>query len=92
MPDMGNFLLNFQMLELLTRQTGLLRDRQLLARELEYLRRHIAKNNQDGVSQFVSSNKLLVDEVLDNIRVEESEKKDYIIKPKDNIGIQDLIS
>ena len=92
MSDMGNFLLNFQMLELLTRQTSLLRDRQLLARELEYLRRHIAKNNQDGVSQFVSSNKLLVDEVLDNIRVEESEKKDYIIKPKDNIGIQDLIS
>ena len=80
------------MLELLTRQTGLLRDRQLLARELEYLRRHISKNNQNDIAQFVSSNKLLVDEVLDNIRVEESEKKDYVLKPKDNIGIQDLIS
>ena len=80
------------MLELLTRQTGLLRDRQLLAKELEYLRRHISKNNQNDIAQFVSSNKLLVDEVLDNIRVEESEKKDYVLKPKDNIGIQDLIS
>ena len=80
------------MLELLTRQTGLLRDRQLLARELEYLRRHISKNNQNDIAQFVSSNKLLVDEVLDNIRVEENEKKDYVLKPKDNIGIQDLIS
>ena len=80
------------MLELLTRQTGLLRDRQLLARELEYLRRHISKNNQNDIAQFVSSNKLLVDEVLDNIRVEENEKKDYVLKPKHNIGIQDLIS
>ena len=82
----------FQMLELLTRQAGLLRDRQLLARELEYLRRHISKNNQNDIAQFVSSNKLLVDEVLNNIRVEESEKKDYVLKPKDNVGIQDLIS
>ena len=80
------------MLEALTRQTSLLRDRQLLARELEYLRRNISKNNQDEMNKFVSSNKLLVDEVLDNIRVEESEKRDYMTKPKENIGIQDLIS
>ena len=86
------FTLCFQLLELLTRQSGLLRDRQLLARELEYLRRHIAKNNQDELNKFVSSNKPLVDEVLDVIRAEDSEKKDYILKPKENIGIQDLIS
>lgn len=71
------------MMELLTRQTSLMRDRQLLARELEFLRRNISKNNQEDASQFISSCRLLVDEVLNNIRSEEIEKQDsYVTKSK----------
>jgi len=71
------------MMELLTSQTGLQRDRTLLARELEFLRRNISKNNQDEATQFISSSRLLVDEVLNNIRGEEIEKQDcYVTKTK----------
>lgn len=70
-------------MELLTKQTSLMRDRQLLARELEFLRRNISKNNQEEISQFISSSKLLVDEVLNNIRVEDIEKQEsYVTKLK----------
>ena len=79
----------FQVLELITKQTGLMRDRQLLAREVEFLRRNISKNNQDELNKFVSSNKLLVDEVLDNIRVEDMEKRDYVTNPK-SVNMADL--
>ena len=71
-------------MELITRQTSLMRDRTVLARELEFLRRNISKNNQNEISKFVSSNKLLVDEVMDNIRTEELEKHDTVVtKTKD---------
>lgn len=70
-------------MELLTKQTSLMRDRQLLARELEFLRQNISKNNQEEISQFISSSKLLVDEVLNNIRVEDIEKQEsYVTKLK----------
>lgn len=80
-----------QVMELLTRQTSLMRDRQVLARELEFLRRNISRNNQEEVSKFTSSNRLLVDEVLDNIRTEELEKKEsYVTKTMEKIDINDL--
>lgn len=77
------FALFFKIMELITKQTGLMRDRTLLARELEFLRRNISKNNQEEASQFISSSRLLVDEVLNNIRSEEIDKQDsYITKAK----------
>lgn len=78
-------------MELLTKQSSLLHDRQVLARELEFLRRSISRNNQEEVSNFVSSNKFLVDEVLDNVRTEEIEKKNnYVTKCKGKVDINDL--
>lgn len=78
-------------MELLTRQTSLMRDRQVLARELEFLRRNISRNNQEEISNFVSSNKLLVDEVLENVRSEELEKKEnYVTKTMEKIDMNDL--
>ncbi|XP_053409241.1 serologically defined colon cancer antigen 8 homolog [Mercenaria mercenaria] len=80
-----------QVMELLTRQQSLMRDRQVLARELEFLRRNISRNNQEEISNFVSSNKLLVDEVLDNVRTDEFEKKEnYVTKTMEKIDINDL--
>ena len=80
-----------QVLELLTRQTSLQRDRAVLARELEFLRRNISSTNKDDMNKFVSSNKLLVDEVMGNIKTEENMKLDnYVTKPKDSLNIADL--
>ena len=63
----------------------------MLARELEFLRRNISRNNKEEVSSFVSSNKLLVDEVLDNVRSEDLEKKEsYVTKTMEKIDINDL--
>ncbi|XP_060563036.1 serologically defined colon cancer antigen 8 homolog [Ruditapes philippinarum] len=80
-----------QVMELLTRQQSLMRDRTVLARELEFLRRNISRNNKEEISSFVSSNKLLVDEVLDNVRSDELEKKEsYVTKTMEKIDINDL--
>lgn len=80
-----------QVMELITRQSSLLKDRAILARELEFLRRNISRNNQDEMNKFVSSNKPLVDEVLDNIREEEAEKRDvYVTKQKEPLDIDNM--
>ncbi|KAL4237828.1 serologically defined colon cancer antigen 8 [Mactra antiquata] len=81
-----------QVMELLTKQSSLMHDRQVLARELEFLRRKISNNNQENMSKFVSSSRHLVDEVLDNIRQEDNEKKNYVISKNDPQKDTNLLS
>ncbi|KAK3597838.1 hypothetical protein CHS0354_029408 [Potamilus streckersoni] len=81
-----------QILELLAKQTSLMRDRQILARELEFLRRQITKTNDEDLDKYFSSNKNLVNEVLQNMNVEDKDfRESYITKSKENARIQDLI-
>ena len=64
-----------------------MRDRQVLASELEFLRRNISKNTQAEVDTFISSNRRLVDEVMGNVRTDAIEKTDhYVTGPKSKAG------
>ncbi|KAL3873813.1 hypothetical protein ACJMK2_036898 [Sinanodonta woodiana] len=81
-----------QILELLAKQTSLMRDRQILARELEFLRRQIIKTNDQDLDKYFSSNKNIVNEVLQNMNVEEKDfRESYVTKSKENARIEDLI-
>lgn len=64
-----------QLLDLLAQQSALIRDRQLLSREVEFLRKQIAKSNEEDLEKFFSSNKTLVDDIIENVNCEEMENK-----------------
>lgn len=68
-----------QILELIASQSRLMKDRQLLVREVEFLRKQIAKSNEEDLQKFLSSNKPLVDEIISNVHSEEKEA--YISGP-----------
>lgn len=70
-----HFLVCFQLLDLLSNNTKLTRDRQLLAREVEFLRKEITKSQEDDLQKYFSSNKALVDEILTNVTADERGKK-----------------
>lgn len=53
----------------------MLRDRQLLSREVEFLRKEIAKFTEADLEKFFSSNKTLVDDIIKSVNTEEMEKK-----------------
>lgn len=80
------------MVELLTRQSVLMRDRQLLARELEFLRKQILQTNEADLNKFVSSNKCLIDDVLTSILEEEKGKTYSSLTPTPKVSIDDLLS
>ncbi|KAL5009093.1 hypothetical protein ScPMuIL_014674 [Solemya velum] len=81
-----------QMVELLTRQSVLFRDRQLLARELEFLRKQLLQTNEADLNKFVSSNKCLVDDVLSSVLEEEKGKTYSAMAPSPKVNIDDLFS
>lgn len=64
-----------QILDLLAQQSAFLRDRQLLSREVEFLRKEIAKFTEADLEKFFSSNKTLVDDIIKSVNCEEMEKK-----------------
>lgn len=62
-------------MDLLAQQSAMLRDRQLLSREVEFLRKEIAKFTEADLEKFFSSNKTLVDDIIKSVNTEEMEKK-----------------
>lgn len=62
-------------MDLLAQQSALLRDRQLLSREVEFLRKEIAKFTEADLEKFFSSNKTLVDDIIKSVNTEEMENK-----------------
>lgn len=67
-----------------------MRDRQLLAREVEFLRRQISYAQEEDIQKYISSNKPLVDEVLSTITAEEWQKKEsYMTSNKEKNVIMD---
>lgn len=60
---------------MLAQQSAMLRDRQLLSREVEFLRKEIAKFTEADLEKFFSSNKTLVDDIIKSVNTEEMEKK-----------------
>ncbi|XP_062614586.1 serologically defined colon cancer antigen 8 homolog [Saccostrea cucullata] len=64
-----------QILDLLAQHSALLRDRQLLSREVEFLRKQIIKSNEEDLEKFFSSNKTLVDDIIKSVNSEEMELK-----------------
>ncbi|KAJ8308035.1 hypothetical protein KUTeg_012909 [Tegillarca granosa] len=79
-----------QILDALSKCSSLMRDRQLLAREVEFLRRQISYAQEEDIQKYISSNKPLVDEVLSTITAEEWQKKEsYMTSNKENNVILD---
>ncbi|CAG2204490.1 SDCCAG8 [Mytilus edulis] len=72
-----------QILELIACQSRLMKDRQLLVREVEFLRKEIAKSNEEDLNKFLSSNKPLVDEIISTVNSEEKEA--YFSGPKERV-------
>lgn len=64
-----------QILDLLSQQSALLRDRLLLSREVEFLRKEITKFTEADLEKFFSSNKTLVDDIIKSVNTEEMENK-----------------
>ena len=56
-------------MELLARESALLRDRALLAREVEFLR-HITLSTANQPDMLGSTQRHLVDDILNNLRIE----------------------
>ena len=80
------------MLDLIARHSAITRDRQLLSREVEFLRKQIARTEEEDLQRFFSSNRALVDDIIKNVNAEEREKHDtYITVPKSNVEINDLV-
>lgn len=77
-----------QVLDLIASQNKMNRDRQLLAREVEFLRRQIAQSTEEELQKYFSSNKGLVDEILTNVTSEEREKN---FTPKEKVTFSEDI-
>lgn len=80
---------------MLAQQSAMLRDRQLLSREVEFLRKEIAKFTEADLEKFFSSNKTLVDDIIKSVNTEEMEKKykqkSVIFSDKTDEDREDLI-
>lgn len=76
-----------QILELIASQSRLMKDRQLMVKEVEFLRKQIAKNNEEDLQKFLSSNKPLIDEIISTVHSEEKEA--YISGPKEHVHFSD---
>lgn len=80
---------------MLAQQSAMLRDRQLLSREVEFLRKEIAKFTEADLEKFFSSNKTLVDDIIKSVNTEEMEKqykqKTVIFSDKTDEDQEDLI-
>lgn len=64
---------NFKLLEILAANSRLTRDRQLLAKEVEFLRFQLSRINTEEIIRLNSSSKPLVDDILNAITKEERE-------------------
>jgi len=61
-------------LDLLAKQSALIRDRQLLAKEVEFLRQQIMNREEAEIMQFYSAQKTLIDGILIDVKGEEEAK------------------
>ncbi|XP_013420193.1 serologically defined colon cancer antigen 8 homolog isoform X2 [Lingula anatina] len=57
-----------QILDLLAKQSSLMRDRQLLGKEVEFLRAQVAPPNECDLDKLVTSRRGMVDDVLESAR------------------------
>ena len=65
-----------QVLELLAKETALLRDRQLLAREVEFLRGQIMPvPNASDMDKLFTVNHNIIDDILDSVKSDEYKTK-----------------
>ncbi|XP_046364378.1 serologically defined colon cancer antigen 8-like [Haliotis rufescens] len=88
-----------QMLEILTKLSSVVRDRQLLAREVDFLRTQLSRIDQSTVHKLSSSSKALVDEILNAVTKEEKTGKGHLnldpeiykVELTNNINIDDLV-
>lgn len=60
-----------------------MKDRQLMVKEVEFLRKQIAKNNEEDLQKFLSTNKSLIDDIISTVHSEEKEA--YISGPKERV-------
>lgn len=78
-----------QVLDLLSRQSSLMKDRQLLARELEYLRSKLIPGNESDLEKLFTSGKGAVDEVLSAVSQEKADGEgvwSQLISPPKPLG------
>lgn len=59
-----------QVLDLLAREASLMRDRQTLAREVEFLRRHLSSTDMCRMERNVATEMTAVSEILTDVRSE----------------------
>ena len=60
-------------MELLSKEAGLMRDRQILSREVEFLRQQLTTNNVD-LNRFYSSHTVVVNDIISNVKWEQEER------------------
>ena len=68
-----------------------MRDRQLLAKEVEFLRQHILNRDEAQMTEFYSAQKSLVDGILIDVKGEEEAKIRELL-PSDNPSYEDTRS
>ena len=59
-----------QVLELLARETALMKDRQVLAREVEFLRKHLSAKDTKTFERLLNAHHTMVDDILVQVRTE----------------------
>ena len=59
-----------QLLELLARETALMKDRQVLAREVEFLRKHLTAKDTKTFERLLSTHHTMVDDILVQVRTD----------------------
>ena len=64
----------FQILDLLSRESALMRDRQLLAKEVEFLRFQFLNSSED-IDKLYSSRRHVIDDILNSVRTESGSDK-----------------
>ena len=68
-----------QILDLLAKESSLMRDRHLLASEVEFLRRQVLAGDRKDSNKHFSSTRHMVDEILNNVRYEQDLKEKEIV-------------
>eukprot|EP00914_Ancora_sagittata_P024382 GHVO01048612.1.p1 GENE.GHVO01048612.1~~GHVO01048612.1.p1 ORF type:complete len:137 (+),score=18.75 GHVO01048612.1:63-413(+) len=69
-----------QILDLLAKESSLMRDRHLLASEVEFLRRQMSAADRKQADKYYSSTRHLVNEVLNNVRYEQEDKEREVVE------------
>ena len=66
---------SLQILELLAKESSLMRDRQLLAREIEFLRREATVAQDSDLEKVFATRNDIIEDILENVKNEETTHK-----------------